>query len=193
MTEYALSIGKRMFHQCGWLWIYGSLWIILFSALSEVVRSDESGELRTIELCCIDDKVIHSATFQSNTQHLVVNRNGIFAAYLKSRNTDYTAQNWRLVQSTDHGKRFFTIAEGVAATNPPILETDENANLYLCRTDWKNNKSSIDIFLSRDDYKTIRTLELPGVAGGKFTMVLDQKRQVICFMTLDGVLHRAKL
>jgi hypothetical protein len=45
------------------------------------------------------DAVIHSATFQSNTQHLVSNHKGIFAAFVKSRNEDYIARNWRLVRS----------------------------------------------------------------------------------------------
>jgi Protein of unknown function (DUF1501) len=155
-----------------------------------IMQADDLSALRNIEISCIEDSVIHSATFQSNTQHLISNRNGIFAAFVKSRNEDYTAQNWKLVRSTDAGRSFSVVTEGVAATNPPVLETDEADNLYLCRVDWKENKSAIDCFASSDDYKTVRTLELPRVAGGKFAMGFDRSRQRICFITLDGALHR---
>lgn len=181
-----------IYHRC-WLWLWMPCWqIVLLSALlpMRVTRAEEPATLRQVQITCIDDAVIHSATFQSNTQHLVSNRNGIFAAYVKSRNEDYTAQNWRLVRSTDEGRSFSVVAEGVAATNPPVLETDEADNLYVCRVDWKNNNSAIDCFSSSEDYKKIRTLELAGVAGGKFAMGLDRSRQRLCFITLDGVLHR---
>lgn len=161
--------------------------------LGQTVYSTQPSDPREIELYCIDDAVIHSATFQSNTQHLVSNKNGIFASYIKSRNEDYTAQNWRLVRSVDEGRSFAVIAEGVAATNPPVLETDEADNLYLCRVDWKQNNSAIDCYSTADAYRSRRTLELPGVAGGKFAMGLDRSRQRLCFMTLDGVLHRVSV
>lgn len=159
----------------------------------QVGRANQPIDLRTIELSCIDDSVIHSATFQSNTQHVVSNREGIFAAYVKSRNEDYTAQHWRLIRSTDEGRSFSLVMEGVAATNPPVLECDTADNLYLCRVDWKNNSSAIDFFSTADDYKQVRTLELPGVAGGKFAMGLDRSRQRLCYLTLDGVLHRVSV
>lgn len=163
------------------------------STASYPLRSEEDNQLCKIEINCIDDAVIHSATFQSNTQHLVSNRQGIFAAYIKSRNEDYTAQHWRLVRSRDEGRSFAVLAEGTAATNPPILETDESDNIYLCRVDWKNNSSAIDCYSSSDNYQKRRTLELPGVAGGKFAMALDRSRQRLCYMTLDGVLHRVSI
>lgn len=166
---------------------------ISFRVAMSTSQVEEKTTTREIELTCIDDEVIHSATFQSNTQHIVSNRKGIFAAFVKSRNEDYTSQNWRLVRSTDNGRSFAVIAEGVAATNPPVLETDESDNLYLCRVDWKSNNSFIDVFSSKDDFKTVRTLELPGVSGGKFAMGLDRTRRNLCYMTLDGVLHRVSV
>ena len=78
----------------------------------------------------------------------------------------------------------------IAATNPPVIETDADDNLYLRRVDWKYNNTSIDCFSSADDYKQPTTLELPGAAGGKFAMSLDPLRKRLCFITLDGVLHR---
>jgi hypothetical protein len=172
-----------------------SLQIVLLLVACPILvsQAQESTTLREIQLTLIDDSVIHSATFQSNTQHVVSNRQGIFVAFVKSRNEDYTAQNWRLVRSTNVGRSFSLVAEGVAATNPPVLETDEADNLYLCRVDWKNNNSYIDCFSPSDDYKKARTLELPGVAGGKFAMGLDRSRQRLCYITLDGVLHRVSV
>jgi hypothetical protein len=157
---------------------------------SSFANSQEPTHLRKIELTCIDDQVIHSATFQSNTQHVVSNRNGIFAAFVKTRNEDYSAQNWRLVRSVDGGRNFSLVAEGIAATNPPVLESDDDGNVYLCRVDWKNNNTAIDCFSSASDYKETRTLDLSGVAGGKFAMSLDRFRKQLCFITLEGVLHR---
>ena len=46
---------------------------------------------------------------------------------------------------------------------------------------------------SEDDFKTVRTLELPGVSGGKFAMGLDRARRNLCYITLDGVLHRVSV
>jgi hypothetical protein len=175
-------------------WTLSATIVLLWGLLPmSVLQADEPTALREIRLTCIDDSVIHSATFQSNTQHVVSNRQGIFAAFVKSRNEDYTAQNWRLVRSIDQGRSFSVVAEGVAATNPPVLESDDADNLYLCRVDWKNNNSAIDCFSSSLDYRKVRTLELPGVAGGKFAMGLDRSRQRLCYITLDGVLRRVSV
>lgn len=169
-------------------------WLHLFAVVTlSAVRfasSEEPSKLHEIELTCIDEQVIHSATFQSNTQHVVSNRSGIFATYVKTRNEDYSAQNWRLVRSTDGGSSFSLVAEGVAATNPPVIETDDEGNIYSCRVDWKNNNTAIDCFPSASNFTQTRTLDLPGVAGGKFAMSLDRVRNHLCFITLDGVLHR---
>ncbi|MDX1925165.1 MAG: hypothetical protein SFV81_01525 [Pirellulaceae bacterium] len=98
---------------------------------SSFANSQEPTQLRKIELTCIDDQVIHSATFQSNTQHVVSNRNGIFAAFVKTRNEDYSAQKWRLVRSVDGGRNFSLVTEGISATNAPVLESDDDGNIYL--------------------------------------------------------------
>ncbi len=168
----------------------GLLLVLLATSRGQSVGADEPAKLREIELAYIDDQVIHSATFQSNTQHLICNRNGIFTAYIKTRNADYTSQNWRLVRSVDAGRNFTLVAEGMAATNPPVIESDDDNNLYLCRVDWNNNNTSIDCYSAASDYREVQTLELPGVAGGKFAMAFDPLRKRLCFITLDGVLHR---
>ena len=114
-------------------WPHLTLIVLAVIAFGQAVRAGEPG---TIELLCLDEQVIHGATFQSHNQKVVFNDRGIFVAYVQSRNADYTAQNWHVLRSRDRGRTFARVASGVAATNPPVLETDADSNLYLGRVDW---------------------------------------------------------
>lgn len=175
---------RRQFHQ----------WSLAAGALA-TVRSTFAHDtpLRPIELTVIDDQTLHGATFQSNTQHVVANRHGVFCAYIKTRNEAYDAQNWRLVRTTDSGKTFSLVAEGIDATNPPVLETDGEGNVYLCRVDWKNRRTSIDLLSAATGFSRSKTLVIDHAAGGKFAMAVDRRRGQVCFITLNGVFHRVDL
>lgn len=139
--------------------------------------------LPEIKLTCLDDQVLHGATFQSNNQKIVFNRRGIFLAYLKSRNAEYTANTWRLMWSRDGGSTFEVLASDTGATNPPVLETDESDNLYLGRVDWTIGDAFVDRFTAADDYRTRTTTTLPKGAAGKYAMAWDTTRRQVCFFS----------
>lgn len=150
-------------------------------------------EPSTIEVLCLDEQVLHGATFQSNNQKVVFNKSGIFVAYVKSRNAEYTAQTWRVLGSRDGGKSFKEIATGVCATNPPVLETDADDNLYLGRVDWVERKAYIDRYLASENYEKAHTTELPGGAAGKYAMALDSKRKQLVFFSHNDQFFRVSL
>lgn len=142
-----------------------------------------TAELPEIKLTCLDEQVLHGATFQSNNQKIVFNRKGIFLAYLKSRNAEYTANMWRLMWSRDGGATFDVLASDTGATNPPVLETDDADNLYLGRVDWKIGDAFVDRFTAADDYRTRTTTTLPKGAAGKYAMAWDATRRQVCFFS----------
>lgn len=84
-----------------------------------------------IETVCVDDQATGYGTFQSHNQKVVSNRNGIFMTHIRTRNEAFTAQQWRLSRSIDGGQSFVTLYEDTHATGPPVLETDEDDNVYL--------------------------------------------------------------
>src|ERR1051326_8839477 len=93
--------------------------------------SDPSPGLTRIELTCVDAQAIGYGTFQSHNQKVIANRRGIFMTHIRTRNEPYTAQQWRLSWSRDAGRIFETLSEASHATNPAVLETDDEDNVYL--------------------------------------------------------------
>ena len=89
-----------------------------------LVRSGDAPRL--IEPCAA-----FYAVFQSHNQKVVSNRHGIFLSYLHHQAPDFDANEWRLLWSKDGGQTFTVLAQGTDATNPPLLETDADGNLYL--------------------------------------------------------------
>lgn len=152
---------------------------------------DEPAEppLAPIELTSVDDGAIAYATFQSHNQKVVSNRHGIFVTYLRSAAEDYLAQTWRLLQSTDGGRTFNTIFEETRATNPPVLETDQNGELYLTRPDFVDGHAYLSRFAA-PDAKPVTT-KLVGGSAGKFCQLLDETRQRIYYLAHSGAFHIA--
>src|SRR5688572_14323817 len=99
-----------------------------------------------ISLTCVDPTATGYGTFQSHNQKVLSNSSGIFMTHLRSRNEAYTAQQWRLSRSTDGGKTFATIFEATNATNPGVIETDAEANIYLIRPDFSDGASYLHFF-----------------------------------------------
>ena len=139
-----------------------------------------------IEATLVDANAIHSGTFQSNNQKVVRNARGIFMTHIRSRNENYTAQQWRLSWSKDGGKTFQTLYEATDATNPPVLETDSAGNLYLGRPDWVSLDVLLCRFLAAEDYRTPHITRVPKSAAGKYAMALDEKRGQVCYFSHSG-------
>ena len=142
-----------------------------------------------VELVCVDNEATGYATFQSHNQKMVSNRNGIFMTHLRSRNEAYTAQQWRLSRSTDGGRTFSTLFEDTHATNPPVLETDDEANLYLMRVDFQDGNAYLYRFLAASDYRDPSVTVVPQGAAGKYAMRYDPARKQLYFFSHNNTFH----
>ena len=158
--------------------------------------------LTAVETTLVDDNATGYATFQSHNQKVVSNSSGIFMTHIHSRNESFTAQQWRLSRSTDDGKTFSTVYQSTDATNPPCMETDEAANLYLARTDFKGTDAYLYRFLAEKNYTEPLITNIPGASADKYAMVLDRRNRRIYYyprhflytLALDGqVKHRVEV
>lgn len=157
-----------------------------------------------IETTLIDNDATPFGTFQSHNQNIVQNRNGVFLTYIRSRNEDYTAQQWRLMRSTDEGKTFSVVYEATDTTSAPAMETDEQDNLYLYRPNWVKGRGYLYRFLADDGYRSpiVTNFGLDS-ASGKYAMVYDLHRKTLyvaqnpfwfAALSTDGsVLRKVKL
>jgi hypothetical protein len=134
-----------------------------------------------IEITHVDDVTTGYGTFQSHNQKVLSNRNGIFMAHLRSANEAYTAQQWRLSRSTDGGKSFTTIDEQTHGTYPPAIETDEDDNIYLVRSEFSERNGYLHIYAAANDYKTPRVTQLPLGAAQKFALCYDRTRKQVYY------------
>jgi len=152
--------------------------------------SGPNSALKPIRLTCLDPEATGYATFQSHNQKVVWTRRGIFAAYIRTRNAEFTAQTWRLVRSTDGGKTFSTVYEAVHATNPPVLEADRAGNLYLIRADFVDGNAYLYRFLAARKFAEPAVTKLEGGAAGKYAACLDEKRGTLYFFSHNGRFFR---
>lgn len=67
--------------------------------------------LQTIEMRCVDDEATCYGTFQSHNQKVLWTAQGLFMTHLRSRNQEYTAQQWRLSHSEDGGATWHDYAQ----------------------------------------------------------------------------------
>lgn len=158
-----------------------------FATLLTLAASASASE--KIELTCVDEHATGYATFQSHNQKVLATRDGIFMTHIRTRNEAYTAQQWRLSRSTDGGKTFATVLEATNATNPAVIEADENENLYLIRPDFVDGSSYLYAFTAGGDYSKPRVTPIPGSAAGKFALVYDSKRKQLYYCSQNHTFH----
>lgn len=142
-----------------------------------------------IELTVVDDKATGYGTFQSHNQKVLANAGGIFMTHIRSRNEAYNAQQWRLSRSTDGGRTFATVHEATHATNPPAIETDEAANVYLVRPDFADSHSYFYRFSAADAYREPRVTRVPASASGKFALAYDAPRGQFYYASQNHTFH----
>ena len=142
-----------------------------------------------IQLVCVDSQATGYGTFQSHNQKVVSNRRGIFMTHLRSRNEAYTAQSWRLSWSTNAGESFFTLFAATNATNPPLLESDADDNLYLVRPDFVDGHAYLYRFLAKENYREPHMTRIPNGAAGKFAMILDARRKQLAYFAHNNSFH----
>lgn len=150
-------------------------------------------ELAPVLVNCVDDEATGYATFQSHNQKVVFNDRGIFLAYIRSRNEAYSAQEWRLMQSTDNGASFSLVYGGVHATNPPVLETDSKNNLYLIHPDFITGDAYLYRFSATEEYANPAINVLTKGAAGKYAMAIDETRNRLYYMAHNGRFFRLDL
>lgn len=143
-----------------------------------------------IQITLVDADAVHGATYQSHNQKVVQNRRGIFMTHLRTRNTKYDSQQWRLSWSKDGGRTFSTLFEATDATNPPVLETDSHDNLYLARPDFVSLEVLLYRFLAAEDYREPHITRVPKSAAGKYAMALDERRSQVCYFSHSGMFIR---
>ena len=145
------------------------------------------------ELTLVDSTAHAFATFQSHNQKVVSNQFGIFMTHIRSRNTAYTAQTWRLSMSKNGGKTFETIYEDIHATNPPVIETDTEGNIYLVRVDLLDSHAYLYRFLASKDFKDPEISQISGGAAGKYSMILDETEDQLVFVSKRNKLFHINL
>ena len=153
-----------------------------------------------IETVCVDDEATGYGTFQSHNQKVVSNRNGIFMTHIRTRNEAFTAQQWRLSRSSDGGRSFVTLYQDTHATGPPVLETDEDDNVYLVHSDLLDGHAYLYRFGAEDQYTRPRITPIETGATGKYSLAYDRPREQLYYFAhnmfyvvgLDGTVHRSQ-
>ena len=146
-------------------------------------------ELAKVDVTLVDKEAVGYATFQNHNQKVLQNAGGIFMTHIRSRNEAYTAQQWRLSHSTDGGRTFSTVYEATHATNPPAIETDAEANVYLVRPDFADGYSYLYRFAAPDYGQPEVIAKIPGGACGKFCLLLDADREQFYFFSNNNTFH----
>jgi len=141
----------------------------------------------SIQLTLVDDQAIAYATFQSHNQKVVSNRQGLFITYVRESNNDYTAQQWRLVHSTDGGRSFATVMEETRATSAPAIETDKQGTLFFAHPDFQDGNAYLSRLDSLND--TPRVTTLVGGSAGKYCLALDEPRKQLYYFAHNGTFH----
>ena len=167
--------------------------IALLGIAAIPLRAQETPGLTPVELTLIDAHATLYATFQSNNQKMVSNANGIFMTYIRSRNDPYTAQHWRLLRSVDNGETFSILHEAVHPTNPPVLETDADGNLYLIRPDFVDGSAYLYRFSPEDGYAEPRVSTLAQGSAGKYCMAYDSARERLYYFAWGRTFYRIAL
>ena len=136
-----------------------------------------------VELTLVDTVTSGYATFQSHNQKVLSNRGGIFMTHLRSQNEPYTAQQWRLSRSTDGGKSFTIVYEATHGTHPPCIETDEDDNVYLVRSEFADGNAYLHTFRTADGYDPAkaRVTPIPRGSAQKFAMYYDAGRRQLYY------------
>jgi hypothetical protein len=147
--------------------------------------SDPAYALEKIEVTTVDSNATGYGTFQSHNQKVVANQYGIFMTHLHSRNEAYDQNTWRLSRSTDGGKTFTTLYESTNGTSAPVIETDSSGTIYIAHPDWGAGYQLSNAYLYRFTPNNFKTPQfgttIPNGAGGKYAMILDEKKQQIYY------------
>jgi hypothetical protein len=167
--------------------------LFLGALILSVLHVLAGAQLLRIEITCVDPDATGYGTFQSYNQKVVANRRGIFMTHIRTRNEAFNAQQWRLSWSRDGGRTFETLYEATHATNPPVLETDLEDNLYLIRPDFLDGHAYLYRFSSAKNYRDPAITRITNGAAGKFSMAIDSQGRRLYYFAHNNTFHRISL
>lgn len=166
--------------------------LVILLAQAAAAHAGEEGpraNLAAIQLTCVDERATGYGTFQSHNQKVLSNSRGLFMTHIRTRNEAYTAQTWRLSWSRDGGRTWETLFEATHATNPPVLETDAAANLYLIRPDFQDGDAYLYRFRAAEGYARPAVSRIKNGAAGKYAMLLDPVRKQLDYFAHNNTYH----
>ena len=172
--------------------------MLLFSSGYPAMSETTYPELQSIAVTLVDGSNTEKnlGTFQSHNQKVVANANGIFMTYLRDNNEtdDNDPDVWRLVYSKDGGDTFSTIYEGRGNTRSPVIETDEENNIYLAHPEYGSPAGQKQDFLvyrfsASSNYRRPSIQTFGDVAcAAKYAMAYDASRKQFYIATQYGML-----
>jgi len=172
--------------------------LLLFAVVLFVIRISYASQLNTplaaIEVTLVDSDAIAYATFHCINQKVISNNRGIFTTHNRTANVGepyYTAQQWRLSQSTDGGQTFMTVYESMTSSNSPLLETDSSDNIYFLDHPMPHTlgQARLNRFTNDSDFMSLQSTLIPRGQAGKYAMVLDEARQQIYYIAQNDWFH----
>ena len=150
------------------------------------IVSPADAQVRDIEFTQLSGAAPGFATYQSNNQIIVANRQGVFAVYIDTDTAPDQGprvNHWTLVRSIDGGRSFTPLYRAQGYANVPSVETDEDDNIYLFVYDLvpASNDGSGQVvfykFLASDNYVSPTTVTIPnGQFVDKFVAIYDRTR-----------------
>jgi len=165
----------------------------LFDNKDDDDQPDDLKIIRTFTPVVIDSAVSSYANFSSYNQRMVANENGIFYVYIDTTNDNLSSSHWHLVKIRKSGLAMDTLYQKTAPTGAPILETDDDNNLYLMYVDihnlWGEYRAYLLRFLANKNYTDPDSFSYPMAASyGKFAMTIDNVNRCLYYMALmDGI------
>lgn len=146
--------------------------------------------LTDVNLTLVEENISFRATFQSHNQKIAQTPSGdIFMVFVRHEANGA----WRLWRSIDGGATWTVVYDNDATHRSPgvspVLETDENGNIYLClNNQYAPGTIFFYRFLASENYTTAHITSQSNSGGyGKFAMEYDQPRQQFYFVGQYGV------
>ncbi|MDZ4676339.1 MAG: hypothetical protein SGI74_02425 [Oligoflexia bacterium] len=121
----------------------------------------------------------NKSTFASYNQKIVSNAHGLFTTHIQWANSNdpalVNAITWHLSISVDGGLSWSTLFTSNVTTFSPVVETDENGNIYLMHGNWANGDAHFLKFTSANNFASpVISKIIAGGSAQKFSFIYDQ-------------------
>ena len=130
----------------------------------------------------VDSQANGYATFQSHTQKVLANSKGVFMPPTPHEKPKRHRPAMAPLVQRRQRTTLLDLYEETNATNPPVIESDSEGNLYLIRVDFVKGNASLYRFLASEPYHHPTQTLIPNGAAGKYAMAIDEERNQIHFL-----------